>query len=367
MRKFLVVSVVIFLSFSSIAFAAPDLDAGIQELALQISKNMASSNKKKIAIIEFSDLDGRITSFGQFLAEELVTQLFITSPGQFEVVERRQLMKVLSEQKLTMSGLLDANAMESVGKILGIEAIVTGSITDLGNNIKINARLIGVDNAKIFAVASTSIPKVGTVADLMGKEAVQTQIFPASEERTNPSTQTRQQASAKNTPMEFGNFRIGVESLKMTNDGVMASVSYVNLKNEELQITLDYPPKEKGFAVDNLGNEYSLEKSGGMSRLHSDANRDLKMAYNPATYSTFLSAPPGGKVYASFLFKKVKKANDPHGEEGKEKPTSFTLTIGHYVRPVKNFDPKKSVAGAFGLSATLSNIKLDEERPKIHK
>lgn len=150
----------------SSTFAASNLEEGIKELAQQISRNMTETGKKKIAVVEFSDLNGNIRALGQFLAEELITELFLISPGQFEVVERRQLMKVLDEQKLTTSGLLDAKAMDSVGKILGIEAIVTGSITDLESNVKVNARMIGVDTAKVFAVARTSIPKTGIVATM---------------------------------------------------------------------------------------------------------------------------------------------------------------------------------------------------------
>ena len=172
---------------SSSTFAASNLEEGISELAQQISKNMTETGKKKIAVVEFSDLDGMVTAFGQHLAEELITELFLISPGQFEVVERRQLMKVLNEQKLTTSGLLDAKAMESVGKILGIEAIVTGSMTDLESNIKINARMIGIETAMVFAVARTSIPKIGIVAKLMAKEANITQ----------PNLQTALKTTAK--------------------------------------------------------------------------------------------------------------------------------------------------------------------------
>jgi len=144
-----------------------DLESGVKDLAKQISNNMKENNKKKVAIIEFSNLNDEVTQLGQFLSEELITQLFIVAPGKFEVVERRQLLKVLNEQELGTSGLLDADAMGTVGKILGVDAIVTGSITDLGNDIKVNARLIAIDTAKIFAVATTTMPKVGTVVNLM--------------------------------------------------------------------------------------------------------------------------------------------------------------------------------------------------------
>jgi TolB-like protein len=175
---------------SPYAFAASNLEEGIKELAQHISKNMSETGKKKIAVVEFSDLNGNIRALGQFLAEELITELFLISPGKFEVVERRQLMKVLSEQKLTMSGLLDSKAMESVGKILGIDAIVTGSITDLGNDIKANARMIGVDTARVFAVARTSIPKIGIVATMWEEIIMPEPIIPTDPQPTTTLSPT---------------------------------------------------------------------------------------------------------------------------------------------------------------------------------
>jgi TolB-like protein len=168
----------IIFSFTEIDAAtetAADLEAGVRELAQQLSLSMSNASVHKVAIIDFSDLNGQTSALGQFLAEELTTQLFLVSPGRFEVVERRQLARVLDEQKLTMTGLIDASTLASVGKILGIEALVTGSITDLGNEVKINARLIGVETARVFAVSATRIPNVGTVKELISKHVPMTQ------------------------------------------------------------------------------------------------------------------------------------------------------------------------------------------------
>lgn len=161
------IALIVTMIYTPVAFSAANLEAGVVELANEISKNMTKKSKKKIAVIEFSDLNDNINGLGQFLAEELITQLFIVNPGAFEVVERRQLAKVLRQQKLSTTGLLEPKAMESVGKILGVDAIVTGSTTDLGNTIKVNARIIDVNSAKIFAVASTNIPKTSNVVALL--------------------------------------------------------------------------------------------------------------------------------------------------------------------------------------------------------
>ncbi|HDO25051.1 MAG TPA: hypothetical protein ENG95_00215 [Nitrospirae bacterium] len=247
----------VFCFLSLTAFAASDLEEGVSELAQQISKNMTETGKKKIAIIEFSDLDGNINAFGQFLAEELITKLFMISPGQFEVVERRQLMRVLQEQKLTMSGLLDAKAMESVGKILGIDAIVTGSVTDLGNTVKVNARLIGVDTAKVFAVATTSIPKVGTVEELFKKQAVPVQIYSSSGEQVVSQTlSTISPISSKSK--KVGLFTITINRIIVSSKGqVRIMLDFFNQSDKKLKIARLINPEPN--ATDNKGNDFIFE------------------------------------------------------------------------------------------------------------
>jgi TolB-like protein len=47
---------------------------------------MSENNKKKIAVVEFSDLQGNIVDIGRYLSEELITSLFQTH--RFTVIER---------------------------------------------------------------------------------------------------------------------------------------------------------------------------------------------------------------------------------------------------------------------------------------
>ena len=131
---------------------------------------MTEGAKKKVAVIEFSDLRGNVSEFGKYLAEELITRLFITR--KFEVIERRLLNKVLSEQKLSLSDLIDPDSIVDLGKILGVDAIVSGTITDLGKSLKVNARIISTETGSVFAVAATEIAKDETVRNLISQVSV---------------------------------------------------------------------------------------------------------------------------------------------------------------------------------------------------
>lgn len=98
------------------AWAAADLEEGVKDLADKITKSMIEKSKHKIAIVDFSDLNGNVTALGQFMAEELTTQLFILAPGKFEVVERRQILKLEEELMLGQTGFIEEKSLKKRGK-----------------------------------------------------------------------------------------------------------------------------------------------------------------------------------------------------------------------------------------------------------
>lgn len=164
MKKF--IAVMGMLSFGIVS--AQDLDSGLGSLSNQIAEGLIDGNKQKIAIIEFSDLDGNITEFGKFISEELITKLFSTN--KVNVIERQLLNKIIDEHRLKFTGLIDESTAKELGRILGVEAICSGTITDLGSKIKINARLISTETGSIFSVAAVAIIKDDVVSKLMNKQ-----------------------------------------------------------------------------------------------------------------------------------------------------------------------------------------------------
>jgi curli biogenesis system outer membrane secretion channel CsgG len=152
-----------------IVFESPSkkTDTGLDELSGKVAEDMMGAGKTRIAVIDFCDLDGRVSLLGKFVAEELITRLFET--GQFYVVERSLLTKVLEEQKLSLDPVIDQSTAQELGKILGVDAIVTGTITDLVDMYRLNARMIGTEKGLVFAAASTSLIKDRSLRALNAK------------------------------------------------------------------------------------------------------------------------------------------------------------------------------------------------------
>ena len=83
------------------------------------------------------------------LLDKLITG-FVNSK-RFKVIERAQLDKILAEHKLGMSGILDASTAAEIGKGIGVDAVVVGSVTRSGNSVSVDARLIDTESAAIIA------------------------------------------------------------------------------------------------------------------------------------------------------------------------------------------------------------------------
>lgn len=143
------------------AAGAQQIDQAVEELASEIVESLQAEGKSKIAVIELTDLSGQVTPLGRLVAEELISQLFTRGAESFTLVERGKLEEVLGEQRLGVQGLLERENVETFGRVLGVEAILTGTIGVLDERVRINARLIAVPSAELFATASTYMSRMG--------------------------------------------------------------------------------------------------------------------------------------------------------------------------------------------------------------
>lgn len=159
-------------------------------IALPIAS--AQQARKRVAVMNFdyatvqSDIRaifGVNQDVGKGIADLLVTQL--VQSGNYSVIERKALDKILAEQNFSNSDRADPSSAAKIGKILGVDAIIVGSITQFGRDDKktsiggsavgglagryglggvgtksskavvgISARMVSTDTAEILAVAN---------------------------------------------------------------------------------------------------------------------------------------------------------------------------------------------------------------------
>ena len=122
------------------------LSRGLRELAQKIA------NKLNVAILEFQVTgDLGISDAGKTVAEWMSNALHNTN--QFVLYERVLLQKILEEQELGLSGALDESTATKIGKIYGVDAIATGTISKFGTTITVIAKLIDTQTARVITTA----------------------------------------------------------------------------------------------------------------------------------------------------------------------------------------------------------------------
>lgn len=101
-----------------------------------------------IAILPF-DTKGIGGDIGEIDLLDKLTTVFYNL-NRFKVIERAQLEQILQEQKLGMSGIVDVSTAAQIGKGMGVDAVVCGSIVRAGNTASIDARLVDTETAAVI-------------------------------------------------------------------------------------------------------------------------------------------------------------------------------------------------------------------------
>jgi hypothetical protein len=128
------------------------------------SLSMFPSNIKRVAVaeIKWDKEDTRIN------IESLTDQInaILIDSGKFQVIERTALKRLLEEQNLSLTGLVDAEKMVSAGKLISIQGFFYGSIEHKGKSIELTLKAVDVETsasiyAKKFEGESLSLGKIG--------------------------------------------------------------------------------------------------------------------------------------------------------------------------------------------------------------
>lgn len=84
------------------------------------------SKTKKIAVLKFDNDDIGFTS----ALESNLAKKKVYDKQYFTIISRNQLDNILKEQKFQYSGLVDKDSSVKIGKIIGVQSLISGNITD---------------------------------------------------------------------------------------------------------------------------------------------------------------------------------------------------------------------------------------------
>jgi TolB-like protein len=221
--------------------AAQDL----KTLSSTLASRIGASGRRAIAVVDFTDLQGNVTELGRFLAEELSVDLLTNAKG-FEVVDRTHLKALLLEHKLASTGLIDPQTARQLGRIAGVDGLVTGTITPFGDTLRLSVKVLDTTTARMIAASTADIPKTKAIEELLGREIV------APPRPGDPPPPPRTVSS-----MEANDLLFGLNTCSRSGRAVSCTGSITNKADKSRGVKLSF---RQTNVIDNLGNQYRLDE-----------------------------------------------------------------------------------------------------------
>ena len=103
-----------------------------------------------IAVIDFEGI-GVSLEEARVLTQRLTTE--IISLDVYQVFERSKINRILEEQEFQKSGCVDAACAVDIGKLAGVQHMVIGTISKIGQTFSVDSRLIDVESGESFISA----------------------------------------------------------------------------------------------------------------------------------------------------------------------------------------------------------------------
>lgn len=299
----------------------------------------ADFQKTKIAVLDF-ELRGdtfKTADMGGIVAEWFTTSL--VKDGRFEVIERALLQKIISEQKLGMTGLINESSSTQLGQILGVKTIITGSVLQIDQKIEVNARIINVKTGSIVAAENIQSNKGNNLQDVVAMLTARiVKNFPLTgyivKKRDKTVLIDLGAASGLQRGMDFIVFKEG-EVIKHPKTGEVLEVEQI--LTGKIRIT-----KIRA----NVANADIIKEEDNQEILYGQLVQSVLKPYiNPAPKLSTVSPKPDKRVVQTADKKKIEgyiRTEFPAGERdnlasGGQGPPVLPLSTGFYMMGGRRF------------------------------
>ncbi|TKB34486.1 MAG: hypothetical protein E8D51_02945 [Nitrospira sp.] len=147
------------------AHAASPYEDSLRLLAEGVIADVAKAKRSRLAVMDFTDAKGLATPIGQFLAEELSTQILVT--GEFKVVDRALVISTLKKFHVTTLEPAQAKAVTRAAKAVRADVFLTGSYLESAGEVRVTVKLLSPSTVQSLGATRGTLPKAGPLGDLI--------------------------------------------------------------------------------------------------------------------------------------------------------------------------------------------------------
>ncbi|GAB6391076.1 MAG: DUF1566 domain-containing protein [Treponematales bacterium] len=168
----------------SAAAGGVSLDEAIAQAAERMETRLPTGSK--VALISVSSPS---QTFSKYVLDRL--EAVLVNSGKLVVVDRANLDKIREEQGFQASGEVSDESAKAIGKLIGADAIVTGSLVSLGSLYQLTLKAINMESAVVAASHQADIAADERVRALLtadgGTAAPAVQAAPAQNSKPAPA------------------------------------------------------------------------------------------------------------------------------------------------------------------------------------
>ncbi len=134
---------------------------GYDRIAAGIFSVAKGLRRRRIAVLQFPYIDGRACAGPKVVQEALLTRA-VNYPD-LQVMDGASLPQAADQITISHRGLLDSRSSYQLGKVLDVDAVLTGTLVELPNRrIQVNARLIRIPDGLILVAVEGLLKRTWT-------------------------------------------------------------------------------------------------------------------------------------------------------------------------------------------------------------
>ncbi|MDR0784602.1 MAG: penicillin-binding protein activator LpoB [Treponema sp.] len=150
MKKFFAAAAALLCGVSSFAEQAQSLDEALSASTAYLNSRIPSGSK--VVVLNFTS---KWLDLTDYIIEELTG--YIVNEGTLTVVDRRNLEAIRQEMDFQLSGEVNDETAQSIGRKLGAQTIISGSISAIGDTYRLRIRAIAVETAQIQGLQNVDV------------------------------------------------------------------------------------------------------------------------------------------------------------------------------------------------------------------
>ncbi len=214
----------------------------------------------RVAITEFTYGD-EFNSFTRNVQDILYTNLIQRG---MTVIEREKMEQVMEELSQSFSGMIDTSTAAQIGKMLGVEAVIVGTVADMGNSVDLRARLVDVEMGSAITAAQVAVVKDPMIADILSRGTRKASF------KKSVSEAPEKREEGKEIPLDISEtwesrWKVTLASYQWIEDKTLRfNVLVENVQDQPYHFKLYYE-NDYTYLLDDFGHKY-FKPTGNLSK-----------------------------------------------------------------------------------------------------